>query len=360
MEQKAEREDGPDTEDAVNNSKSFNNRGRFGFIQVAKIAFEKYPPLEKKKLIQNKKMKVEENFEFFEWYLTYSTPDMKTLEPPYFWKDVAQCYQYYTGRSAAESTSFAGLLDLLNHDLVMSNGRLAGLEQVKRTVPEHEQIIIKDNLKHSYKNRPDNVDVAQKYILSNIMLSSMNPDSPHITQMTELKEIISRFLDTDVGRRSPEFYLLVLLLFWPDVEQKQNVTLDLETYAVFMEKAFERADHAKYLRGRYLLPLFFLGKASGLSKWIHKYKLDAIKENQRDMWEIPEIHDMLLPVTVEQWQSPTTSEEQRNQEVFVCVGEKKIKATTEECEAKVLIHSPSRFYLGFTIGGPVVFKVRPP
>ncbi|XP_055362269.1 sterile alpha motif domain-containing protein 9-like [Betta splendens] len=362
VEEKAEWETGPGTKHAVSNSKSFNNRGRFGFIQVAKIAFERYPDSQKQSLIQNKQTKVEENFVFFEWYLTYSTPDMKTLEPWYFWKDVALCYKHYAKSSSADSTSFAGLLDLLNHGLQMSKGRRAGFNEVRKEVSELEKI--QDVLKRSYEANPDSVDDAQRYILSNIILSNMEPDSAHITQMTELKKIISRFLKTDVGRRRPEFYLLVLLLFWP--EQNQNVILDLEMYATYMERAFEKKEHAKYLRGRYLLPLFFLGKGSGLSKWIHKSKLDAIVENQdvgnqRKKWEIPKIHDMLLPVMVEPCHSLTTPQEQQNpkKEVFVCVGDKKIKATTEG-KAEVQIDSSNRFYLGFTIRGPIVFKVKPP
>lgn len=421
VEEKAEKEDGPEMKDiagAVSISNTFNNRGRFGFIQVAKIALEKFPSSEKPTLIQNKKMKVEANFDFFEWYLTYSKPDVKTLEPHYFWKDVALCYKYYTKKTAAESTSFAGLLDWLNHGLFMSKGRRARLEEEKvKELSDFEEIQVV--LKTTYKENVDNVEVAERLILSNIILSNKMPDSPHVTLMTELQAIIYHFLGTEVGRRSPEFYLLVLLLFWPDerteVVQEQNddeveqqpteedglkdntwedkcsdteqetggeatqPPLDLEQYVTLMEEAFKRAKYAKYLRGRYLLPLFFLGKGSGLSKWIHKSKLDAIVEKKvnaeqiavhykkkfrqinemwikGEVWQIPEIKDILLPVAVEPCHSPTSTQEPKEQEVFVCAGRYKIKATTEG-EADASAHSPRLCYLGFTIRGPVVFKV---
>lgn len=141
-----------------------------------------------------------------------------------------------------------------------------------------------------------------------------------------------------------------------------------------MERAYDRGSYAKYLRGRYLLPLFFLGKGSGLSKWIHKSKLDAIVEKMVDaeqpqsnkdkvmwiknmwisgkVWQIPEIQEILLPVRVEPCHTSIMSQE--HEEMFVCVGGKKIKASVED-EPSVL--SPIRFYLGFTIRGPVLFKV---
>ncbi|KAK5893314.1 hypothetical protein CgunFtcFv8_006198 [Champsocephalus gunnari] len=164
------------------------------------------------------------------------------------------------------------------------------------------------------------------YILSNINLSNKMHNSPQLTPVKELQAIIDRFLDTEKRCRSPEFYLLVLLLFWSDgqslavqdeedEEDEQQSTEDdlledttwedeasdddqetreelgqlsldrlldpdLQEYVTLMEQAFETTKYAKYLRGRYLLPLFFLGKGSGLRKWIHKSKLDAIVEEK--------------------------------------------------------------------------------
>ena len=166
--------------------------------------------------------------------------------------------------------------------------------------------------------------------------------------MKELQKIIWRFLATERRHRSPEFYLLVLLLLFPeeqpplvqdedDEEAEQPPTdgqteqlpldhgsdSDLQLYVTFMEEAYERSIYAKYLPSRCLLPLFFLGKGSGLSKWIHKSQLDAIVEQTVDaelagendptnlekasrienMWsngdvcQVPEIQNILLPVS---------------------------------------------------------------
>ncbi|XP_051256940.1 sterile alpha motif domain-containing protein 9-like [Dicentrarchus labrax] len=434
VERKAEKEESPDMRDTGSTasiSNTFNNRGLFGFIQVAKIVFEKLRSSEEhRNFIQTLEMGVEAKFDFFEWYLTYSKPDMTTSEPCYFWKDVALCYEHYTRRTAAESISFPGLLDRLNHGLFTSKGRRAGFEETEVTVSDLEAI--QDVLKTTYEANVDDVKAAEKYILSNILLSNKMHNSPQLTPVNELQAIIHRFLGTEVGRRRPEFYLLVLLLFWPEeqplvlqekdeeeVEQQateddgsedttqqtwedddrdeeqdtrgetSQLSLDfvfgpdLQQQVTFMEQAFERAKYAKYLRGRYLLPLFFLGKGFGLSKWIHKSRLDAIVEEKvtaeladrqekrmkekwrliNDMWvngkvwQVPEIQDILLPVRV--CYLTTMPQENKEQRAFVWAGENKICAE-EEVVPEASVESPRLFYLGFTIRGPVIFKVRFP
>lgn len=140
VERKADREEGPEMDNAagvVSTSDSFNNRGLFGYVQVAKIAFEKLSAI---CIYLDLEMGVEAKFDFFEWYLTYSTPDMSSLEPKYFWEDVVLCYRDYTTKTASESTSFPGLLDHLNRGLFMSKGRRAGFEETEETVSDLETV----------------------------------------------------------------------------------------------------------------------------------------------------------------------------------------------------------------------------
>ncbi|XP_053272198.1 sterile alpha motif domain-containing protein 9-like [Pleuronectes platessa] len=379
-----------DTEGTASIADTFNNRGLFGFLQVAKIAFEKLSDQQlRASLIQNRRKNVKAKFEFFEWYLTYSKPNETTLEPDYFWKDVALCYEHYTTEAAADSTSFPGLLDCLNQGLFRSRGKRAGFQEEEKSGFDLEEI--QRELKNHYEENVDDVQVAERYILSNIILSNKMPDSPQLASVEELQTILSRFLATERRHRSPEFYLLVLLLWvFPeeqplvlqdedDEEVEQAPTdgqpgqlpldlgsdSDLHQYVTFMEKAYERSSYAKYLRSRYLLPLFFLGEGSGLSKWIHKSRLDAIVEQRvntelageknptdlektrrienmwrnGDVWQLPEIRNILRPVTV------------HDNKVDVCAGGWKEKVSTE-VEPKD--PSLSTIYLGFNIKGPTL------
>ncbi|XP_062239456.1 sterile alpha motif domain-containing protein 9-like [Platichthys flesus] len=398
VEKKADKEEPQqmDTEGTASFADTFNNRGLFGFIQVAKIAFEKLSDQQlKATLIQNREKEVQDKFEFFEWYLTYSTPNETTLEPDYFWKDVALCYEHYTTKAAADSTSFPGLLDCLNQGLFRSRGKRAGFQEEEKSGFDLEEI--QRELKNHYEENVDDVQVAERYILSNIILGNRMPDSPQLASVEELQTIILRFLATERRHRSPEFYLLVLLLWlFPeeqppvlqdedDEEVEQAPTdrqpgqlpldlgsgPDLHQHVTFMEEAYERSSYAKYLRSRYLLPLFFLGKESGLNKWIHKSRLDAIVEqtvdamlagennptdsekqsliehmwNEGDVWQLPEIQNILRPVMV------------HDNKVDVCAGGWKEKVSTEvEPKDPTL----STIYLGFNIKGPVLVKVGVP
>ncbi len=419
VERKADNEVGPDMNDEgdLSDSNSFNNRGLFGFVQVAKIAFEKLSQKEgnlheictpeEKLRYQNLTTEAENKFDFFEWYLTYSKPDMTTLEPPYFWRDVVLCYKNHARKMATMSTSFPGLLDRLNRGLFTSKGRHAWFRETEITVSELEEI--QRDLKTTYESNDGDVKAAERYILSNIILSNKMPDSPQLTPMTELQAILQRFLGTKEESRSPEFYLLVLLLFWPgeqsqvvpddkdNEEMKQQTDEEQDTkgrptklslesmlHVTFMEEAFQRAGYAKYLRGRYLFPLFFLGRGSGMSKWIHKSKLDAIVENkvnaelasepegvQTDkekwrridkmwisgkVWEVSEIQDLL--VQVELFHSPSEPQKHEGWEVLAFAGRKKIKAKAAfEPDASAV--STMLFYLGFTIQGPVFYSAAP-
>ncbi|XP_036001958.1 sterile alpha motif domain-containing protein 9-like [Fundulus heteroclitus] len=419
VENKAQRELGRELSEWVgygNFSDGFNNRGHFGFIQVAKIISGKYRHLHPFK--QSLKSEVEDKFEFFEWYLNYSKLDKITVEPDYFWKDVATCYKAYTGDDAADSTSFPALVDCLNHGLFVSKERRAKFSVTEKTQSDLEQI--RDELKTDYENNVDDVQVAERYVLSNIILSNKVPDSPQQPLVRELQQILQRFLSTGVHESDPEFYLLVLLLFWPEEnprtgEENDNEELntpeteedqlqdqpseeviinkddpgenperpplglifdpDLEHCVTLMEKTYDNV-YGKYLRGRYLLPLFFLGKGRGLSRWIHRSRLDAVVQRHvetesdndpsepnpnktkrkkinhmwksGDVWELSEIQNMLQPIQIE-----TTQEEAK---VTVCAGGKKITSRIDDKPLK----SPVRFYLGFNIRGPVVFYVGAP
>ncbi|KAK5623342.1 hypothetical protein CRENBAI_015621 [Crenichthys baileyi] len=405
-EEKAEKELDVGLSNCVGLSK-FNNRGIFGFIQVAKILSEKCKHFNPFK--ESLKLRVEAKFKFFERYLNYSTPNWITEEPDYFWKDVASCYEAYTAKDAADSTSFPALLNCLNHGLFVSKEKRA----FKSKVTEKKQSYleqIRDELKTIYEENVEDVKVAERYILSNIILSNKVPHSPIHPPVRELQSILRKILSTGMEDGDPEFYLLVLLLFWPEEklqtgqdedheeplqvqaweeadineedtgeeseQQSPGLIFKLEQYVTLMEHAYDNI-YGKYLQGRYLLPLFFLGKGSGLSRWIHKSRLDEVvectvepqlgndpKRNKtkrrkiNDMWKsgkawrLQEIQTMLQPVQIKTIKMQQTGKEA---EVVVCVGGKTITAR-RECKCSRSAVNSGHFYLAFNIRGPVVFK----
>ncbi|XP_016344687.1 sterile alpha motif domain-containing protein 9-like [Sinocyclocheilus anshuiensis] len=147
--------------------------------------------------------------------------------------------------------------------------------------------------------------------------------------------------------RSPEFYLLILLLFWPD-EVQPGITNhpNLEKCVQYMGQSYERK-YQKYLRRRYLVPLFFFGKEKGLQRLVHALKLDQI-----DMELLTEGHEH---ADVECLQR--INGEVKNQEVFAVRDGQQIPVTPHDPSSACKPGQVS-FYLGFNIRGPVAYTIR--
>ncbi|XP_076018550.1 sterile alpha motif domain-containing protein 9-like [Genypterus blacodes] len=375
VEQKAIREERPEMMDspAASHSKSFSNRGHFGFIQVAKIVAEilgiRNPAYSDLLTICSIEQEVKDKFDFFEWYLTYSMPDRNSLEPPYFWKDVAVCYQYYTTNTAAESTSFAGLLDKLYRGLHSWKGSHAKLQSPEITESDLEKI--RDDLERTYERDSTDVEKAEKYILSNIILSNKIPNAPQLASVRKLRTILQKFLMMDERDQSSEFYLLVMLLFWPENQQQEGqeeymaqqtsddngaepmeLPIDLPQHVTLMKTAFD-SNYDHFLRGRYLLPLFLLGKGCGLNKWVHKSRLDKILEEK--MMTMASDQRQVREGVIKMWRNEEVWENPRIQAILLPISVRQMNLMLKPA-SQPAAPVPKFVYLGFTIEGPVYFS----
>uniref|UniRef100_A0A673JAU2 Uncharacterized protein n=1 Tax=Sinocyclocheilus rhinocerous TaxID=307959 RepID=A0A673JAU2_9TELE len=318
-------------ENESENDTGFNNRGLFGFLQVYKIIHP--TPLEQQHsdFISGLRGDVESRYDFFEWYLAFSRLSLNTEEPDYFHEDVEECYKkYFTqGEQTDETTlnekkmkSFGGLLHFLKSDI--------------NVLKEHQRA-----LKHP---RSDNETQTVLYILANIVLSQ---SGEQCEQAEDLQARLQKLWLREIQDRSPEFYLLILLLFWPD-EAQPGITNPPN-----LEKCFKKMHHLykekyqKYLRRRYLVPLFFFGKGKGLESLVHTSKLDQIAlELLTEGDEHVEIKDL-----------PRINGQVRKHKVFAIRREKQIPVTPHN-PSSVCKPGQVSFYLGFTIRGPVAYNIR--
>ncbi|CAB1333222.1 unnamed protein product, partial [Coregonus sp. 'balchen'] len=285
----------------------FNNRGHFGFLQVANTVFDsltkitqtwenlltqempaehlpqlfKDRKLEKyKPLLASLRDDVERKLTFFERYLTYSEPSNLGDQPPYFQREINDCYanfiitprlfhaqkpggvQFQKLQEEIAST-FPGLLSCVNRNTRKSE--LQHITELWRTIYD--------------KNKSGNVNIAYNYILVNI-LANGPVTSPEPTILPQLRVILQKFIKEDNRELwTPEFYLLVLLLFWPEEGREEDVTndIDLNMYVGLMKLAYN-SKYKKYIRSRELVSLFYLGRGDGLRRLVQKSE----KENQ---WE---------------------------------------------------------------------------
>ncbi|XP_036439320.1 sterile alpha motif domain-containing protein 9-like [Colossoma macropomum] len=276
---------------------TFNCRGLFGYIQVAKIIFDTLTSLDQKwhdvltgeesvlvlpeaedvldyvDLIVKLQVNVERKHAFFEGYLIYSKPSRYKSEPSYFQRDVDICYSKYLLRHSKPAhschsimdRSFPGLFSCLNRGY--SSNFLERLTEYARKTYEVEQ---------------SDMNAAMNYILSNIVLSNKDETSQVLRTLTDLRGILWRFVEKQNLYQSPEFFLLVLLLFWPDVKHHQSLhySIDLGSTVENMKTAFDQK-YQKHFQSRYLRPLFFLGQETGLKRLVHSWKVHNVHTKHR-------------------------------------------------------------------------------
>ncbi|XP_072526054.1 sterile alpha motif domain-containing protein 9-like isoform X2 [Salminus brasiliensis] len=380
-EEAAENEQAPDSSTAQPKkiSHAFNCRGLFGYIQVAKVIFDTLTfrdqswcdVLTGKKsiyvlpeaqsirqyedLIINLQYNVERKRAFFETYLTYSKPSRYNTEPPYFQRDIAVCYSRYLPKHSKPASSshsvtdrsFAGLFSCLDRSYPSSF--LERLTQHTRNV---------------YEVKPSDVDAAMKYILSNIILSNKDETSRVLQTLTALRAILWRFVEKHNIYQSPEFFLLILLLFWPDNIQNPPLhnKLDLSNVVENMKSAFDQK-YLKHFRSRYLRPLFFLGQGTGLKRLVHSWKMYHVHSRDRTVyrqrrkswatldWENGKIWaDGSIQKLLLRFYGVF-----KKQQLFAYVEDKEIPVYTDQ--AFVSCQGPASFFLGFTIKGPVAYDI---
>uniref|UniRef100_A0A4W5N6R4 Uncharacterized protein n=1 Tax=Hucho hucho TaxID=62062 RepID=A0A4W5N6R4_9TELE len=359
---------------------TFNNRGIFGYLQVANIVYESLTNLnpkwkkiltqeisvkhlsilfEDRKLmkyqtfITSLRVAVERKFyRFFESYLTYSEPRNWKDQTPYFQQDIVDCFCKYT---SAPSPKEDIPLKMLKEKMAST---FPGLSSLSQNARESDLSKITELWKIINKENPDDVNTACNYILANILQTNGPVASPEPATLPQLRAILQKFMEEENTKLwTPEFYLLVLLLFWPEEAREGDVTndIDLNKYAECMKQAFDNK-YKKYLQSRELVPLFYLGKGAGLKRLVHKSSIDNICAHLKKMksrtlnktrgsGEIRDtcIQDQLLRV----------NGVVRVHKAFARMADKEIEICPQK-QASVWKDGNISFYLGFNISGPII------
>uniref|UniRef100_A0A8C1RJT9 Sterile alpha motif domain-containing protein 9-like n=1 Tax=Cyprinus carpio TaxID=7962 RepID=A0A8C1RJT9_CYPCA len=170
----------------------------------------------------------------------------------------------------------------------------------------------------------------------------------------KLQARLQKLWATEAQGRSPEFYLLVLLLFWTKEAQKAKANPpNLENCVQYLIESY-KSKYGKYLCGRCLVPLFFFGKEGGLQRLVH-----ALKPHNKGLRLV---HSKLLQTDLELLTEGDESVEvECLQRIKGKVKNHRVFAVRDGQQIPVTPHNPSSvckpdqvsFYLGFTIRGPV-------
>lgn len=370
-EEAAERENELDMrgEGMIQVSRIFNNRGIFGYLQVANILFdllvdknlewgrvltrespaepllaslEGKPLFRYSSFVKRLREEVEKKCEFFFGYLTYSN---KKDEPYYVLQDVHACYNKYIGKCKPRHFKqyLAVPLQKLKEEKSQTfPGLISSIEwetDLRKIVPLWMEILRKD----------PGVNNIQNFILANIMLSNVEALSPLLTPLPTLKEELREYMKDVNGKQTPEFWMLALLLFW-FAGEKNELGFDVIEYIKRMRRSYGNT-YQPYLRSRYLRPLFFLGNGKGFSRLVHSTGIGANVGTQdwssEEVWKDPGVQARLLRL----------DGEMRNYRVTTEFGGHTVQLFAHP-PANVGKEGRVSFYLGFNIRGPVAFNIH--
>ncbi|KAM4688499.1 sterile alpha motif domain-containing protein 9-like [Discoglossus pictus] len=205
----------------------------------------------------------------------------------------------------------------------------------------------------------------QNFILANIVLHCIHPDSGKITHNNTLKQYLREILQV-VGFDHPyhEPYFLSTLLFWPhNMHQLDCDSLNIEKYVSAMKKSF-RGQYRHMCHSKQPIAHFYLGKKNGLKRLIHKEKIDQCFSDVPqsdlnslwqcgDIWKEKPIADLLLRI----------NGRTENDLIYVECGNEKInKIPVRPVYLGQLRSGKSiervSFFLGFSIDGLIAYNIE--
>ncbi|XP_047431052.1 sterile alpha motif domain-containing protein 9-like [Mugil cephalus] len=325
----------------------YNSRGQFGYLQVCNALYDKLveenitwrevltkkvsmisvlESLGHKKLyrfntlINSLRDEVERKCDFFDKYLTYSKLSMEKEDPEYITRDTLDCYRNYVGESPPTREGAVGVLSCLDREYTKS--------ELKEIITRYGEIC-------SSKDSGTALNFPLKCRLPKGFGEKM-PMSP---------------------KDPPEQHMLALLLYWPDKEEK--CTFDLNQLIQQMHQSYEHT-YKKYFCSRYLRPLFFIGKGPDQNLIVHRKVLEQLCEQSQKtvpdwsntwknehIFKNPRVQEHLL----------TVEGVVRNYRVYATVGDTEIEVNVNLQNS---LWKPRQvfFYLGFTIRGPVAFRIQ--
>ncbi|XP_006272864.2 sterile alpha motif domain-containing protein 9-like [Alligator mississippiensis] len=200
-----------------------------------------------------------------------------------------QLENYRRSLEASKADKFSGLLEYLgNHEHAQSK-----MEDIV-----HTYTLL---LKHSSSLRD-----KQNFILANIVLNCINPNSMMIPPVQELREQLRKMLQ-QIG---PDYhfsqpYFLATLLFWPENQKVLDEdSTQMEKYITSLKKVF-RGQFWSMRHSRQPIAHFYLGKSKGLKRLVHKGKIDQCSSSCK-------LQDLYYP-----WQSGAIWKEEAVQKLLL-------------------------------------------
>uniref|UniRef100_A0A8D2CQ85 Sterile alpha motif domain containing 9 n=1 Tax=Sciurus vulgaris TaxID=55149 RepID=A0A8D2CQ85_SCIVU len=250
---------------------------------------------------------------------------------------------------ALKADKFSGLLEYL---IKSQEDAISTMEDiVNKYTFLSEQCAVKMQLKEK-----------QNFILANIILFCIRPASKLVKSIKKLKEQLRDILQ-QVGPTYQylEPYFLASLLFWPENQQLDQDSKQMERYAQSLENSF-RGQYKHMHRTKQPIAYFFLGKGNNMNRLVHKGKIDqccgktpdinAVWQSG-DVWKEKKVQDLLLRLQGRAENNRLYIEYGINEKITIPI----TPAFLGQLRSGRSIEKVS-FYLGFSIGGPLAYDIE--
>ncbi|KAG8521673.1 Sterile alpha motif domain-containing protein 9 [Galemys pyrenaicus] len=202
----------------------------------------------------------------------------------------------------------------------------------------------------------------QNFILANIVLYCIKPTSKLVKPVKILKEQLREVLrPIGTNHRFSEPYFLASLLFWPENQQLDQDSKQIEKYARSLETSF-RGQYRHMYRTKQPIAYFFLGKGNGMNRLVHKGKIDQCFGKTPDIyslwqsgevWKEKKVQELLLRLKGRAENNCLYIEYGINEKITIPI----TPAFLGQLRSGRSIEKVS-FYLGFSIGGPLAYDIN--
>ncbi|XP_005667662.1 sterile alpha motif domain-containing protein 9 isoform X2 [Sus scrofa] len=203
----------------------------------------------------------------------------------------------------------------------------------------------------------------QNFILANIILYCIKPTSKIVMPIKKLKEQLREVLQqAETICRQSEPYFLASLLFWPENQQLDQDSKQMEKYARSLENSF-RGQYKHMCRTKQPIAYFFLGKGNNMNRLIHRGKIDQcckktaadIKSfwQSGDVWKEKEVQKLLFRLKGRAENNCLYIEYGINEKITIPI----TPAFLGQLRSGRSIDKVS-FYLGFSTGGPLAYDIE--
>ncbi|XP_005882177.1 PREDICTED: sterile alpha motif domain-containing protein 9-like [Myotis brandtii] len=250
---------------------------------------------------------------------------------------------------ALKADRFSGLLEYLNPNH-------------KEAATDMESIVSKYIFLFQENPNKRLAKEKQNFILANIILNCLKPNSKFIQPLTVLKKHLREVLQfVELSHLYPDPYFLACLLFWPENEELDEDSKLMERYVSSLYRSFRR-QYRSMCRSKQPSTLFYLGKKRGLNSLVHKAEIEQYFSKVQninsfwqsgDVWKKKEVKDLLRRLT-------GLAE---GKKISIEYGtEKKIKIPMTSVYSGPLRSGGNiervSFYLGFSIEGPLAYDIE--